>query len=464
MKASDPRTRIPLLATAVCAVLVIGLVGPFSAWPAQVWSRKGPVTVSADKVVRDDLYVSGEDVKVEGTVQGDVFAGGQAVTIEGTVMGDVIAAGQRITIDGAVRGDVIGVAQTVVVNGVVGGSVRVGCQAVQIGGKAVVDGDLLVGAFSVESQSGSRIGGDIVAGAYQALVDGDVDRDIMAALGALQIGGKIGRNVTVQVGDGEDQEGPPPTAFIGSPGITMLTVPVGLTVADGAQIAGKLAYTSKKKADIAPGAKIAGGVTRAVPKVAPGEKEAEPTLRSRALDELRRLVALLLVGLLMIWLLPGWTRALADKIEAKPLPGLGWGIVAFFTFIAATIAVLAITILLAVVFGIATLGDVVKLVLSAGLLSEVVLVIGYLVFVWFAAQIVLSLLGGRWVLNRLQPESAGERVLPLMLGIVILWVLTAIPILGSIVNLLVILLGLGGLWMWGIDKRRKPADEVLTEA
>ncbi len=61
------------------------------------------VTVAADQVVPDDLYASGEAVRIEGTVHGDLVAAAREIVITGTVDGDVLAAAQSITITGTRR-------------------------------------------------------------------------------------------------------------------------------------------------------------------------------------------------------------------------------------------------------------------------------------------------------------------------------------------------------------------------
>lgn len=46
---------------------------------------------------------------------------------------------------------------------------------------------------------------------------------------------------------------------------------------------------------------------------------------------------LLLVGLLLLWIVPAWRRRTADTVQTKPLPNLGWGMVACVAFVAAVL-------------------------------------------------------------------------------------------------------------------------------
>jgi membrane protein required for beta-lactamase induction len=61
-----------------------------------------------------------------------------------------------------------------------------------------------------------------------------------------------------------------------------------------------------------------------------------------------------------------WTRRLSDTVQIRPLPSFGWGILGFIVFIALAIAILLATILLAVIFGLLTLGSLVLLFIGLG--------------------------------------------------------------------------------------------------
>jgi hypothetical protein len=143
------------------------------------------------------------------------------------------------------------------------------------------------------------------------------------------------------------------------------TVDPSLTLTDSARVGGDLTYTSSTEARISHDAQIRGRVERTE---RPPQEEPARTLTDTVLGILRNFIALVLVGLLLLWVMPDWTRRLSDTVQARPLPSFGWGILGFMVFIA-----LAIAILLAVIFGLLALGSLV-LLLSALALAEVVLV------------------------------------------------------------------------------------------
>lgn len=385
------------------------------------------VTVAADQVVADDLYATGETVRIEGTVRGDLVAVAREIVIDGIVEGDVLAAGQSLSI-----------------RGTVGDDARVAGQVLRLGEGARLGDDLIAAGFSLETVGGSGIGGTVRFFGYQALLAGEVAESVGGAMGALELAGKVHGDVDVEVGP--RGEGAPP-AFWPSP-VRIPSVPSGLTVADGARIGGALRYSSSTAGRIAEGAAVDGGIE--FEETATGQ-EAEPGLLERIADRVRRFVALLLVGALLLWLAPRWTERLAATVRARPLASLGWGVVFLAAAAVGVVALALVMSVLAWVLGLATLGGLVAAVIGGGLLGELALVIGVVVLSMYLPPVVVGLAGGRAVV--------GQRFAALALGVLVLLLLTSIPYLGTLIALFVLLVGLGSLWIWAVGGAgQAPAD------
>jgi hypothetical protein len=186
-------------------------------------------------------------------------------------------------------------------------------------------------------------------------------------------------------------------------------------------------------------------------------------------DNIRRLVALAAVGLLLIWLAPRWIRRLADTMQARPLPSIGWGFVTAIAAVGVALGIIFGTILLAVGFGILTLPALSGLVVALGLLAEGSLLVSLGVFLGFVAAAVVSYLAGRWLLERVHPAWATQPIPALLVGLVIFVVLTAIPVLGGIIGLLAAVAALGAMWIAVRDRREaapvaQPAEPRLPTA
>src|SRR5215212_2111303 len=226
-----------------------------------VETRSGDrVVIGSGEEVDDDLYVTANEVVVDGTIRGDLVAFGRSVTVNGTVQGDLIAAGQSVEVGGTVDDDA-----------------RIAGQTLLLRDNAQVGDDLISAGFSLESGPGSTVGGTLLYAGYQALLAGNVGEDLKGAMNGLQLSGQVGRDVDADV-DGENEDSPP---FLFEPLVEIPTVEPGLTLTDSARIGGDLSYESGTEARVAPGAQIEGEVIRQERPVA--EEEEEPA-RSAAAD------------------------------------------------------------------------------------------------------------------------------------------------------------------------------------
>ena len=112
--------------------------------------------------------------------------------------------------------------------------------------------------------------------------------------------------------------------------------------------------------------------------------------------------------------------------------------------------------LVAAALGASTLFGLMALAIVFGLLGEATLITTAIAFTSFVAQAMASYLGGRWLLERIQPQWAAHRVIPMLVGLVIFVAITAIPIVGGIIGFVTAIFGLGALWIWAGEIRRLP--------
>jgi len=438
-----------LLAVAGLVLLAIFLAVP-TAWAFE--GRGGDVVViEANEVIDDDLYVGAGEFTLDGTIKGDLVVVGGSIEINGTVEGDLIAAGQSVVVNGTVEDDA-----------------RIAGYALIVGGE--VADDLIAAGFSLEHESGSSVGGDLLFVGYQALLAGDVAGNVDVAGGAVRFAGTVGGNVAVDV-SGAEPGAPSPAQFMFMPNMpTVPTVPAGLTVDEGAHIAGDLQYTANVRANIPTGA-VAGKTdfTQYIPEVAVEPEAVAPSPAVRAgiwfVGQLRRLITLLLVGAAMMWLVPDWTRRIARLVQTRPLPSLGWGVVSIAAFVLAMLVLIIATVLLVIVFGAVTLGALAgRFVVLGGIVMSTA-AFGFSITWAYVTKIAISLLLGQLIFGLFKSPAAVHRWWPMLLGVLIFVIITAIPVLGWLATLATVLLGLGAVWLWGRDwLRSRKAAPVVVEA
>jgi cytoskeletal protein CcmA (bactofilin family) len=422
--------RKTVLWMAISLVLLLGL----AAAPTQAADLRGgdEIVIGRNEVIDDDLYL-----------------GAGTIIIDGTINGDLVAVGGRIVVNGTITGDVLAASQTIVVAGTVDDDLRIAGQALQIQPGAQIGDDVAAAGASLEMQPGSTVVGDLLFSGAQALLAGTIGQDVAGAMAALELRGVVDGNMDVVVGE----PGQGPTVWMAQTDVAIPQLNAGLTLDDAAQVGGALRYTSNAEARISPQAQVAMGVTRLA--AAEATSQAAPTAAARLWSLLRQFASLLLVGALLLWVAPGWTRRLADVASERPLQSMGWGAAATLLVVGLALALLILSAALAVGLGMLTLGGLAALVLALGIVGDVVLGAGYAIAGFVLAPIIVGFGAGRWLLGQVQPSWNERALAPLLTGLALLVALTALPWVGGLVRLAVILLGLGALWIWGQPLLRK---------
>ena len=181
--------------------------------------------------------------------------------------------------------------------------------------------------------------------------------------------------------------------------------------------------------------------------VQPGEPGAPPTPTQLAFDAIRHFLVVVLVGALLIWLAPRAYAAMKTTLRERPVPSVGWGIVAIVGFIVFLLLVLIGMILLAITFGLLGFSDLVGIDILGGTVAIIgtslafALVAGYL-----ADALVGVVLAG--LVIRGENASRWRELAVLAAGAAVVVLLSSLPVVGPWVKLVVILLGLGAVLVW----------------
>ena len=236
-------------------------------------------------------------------------------------------------------------------------------------------------------------------------------------------------------------------------------------MAENANIAGGLEYSSTYDLTF-PGGAIAGEITRVEPELdehtyvppTPAEKTVK-----WALNLVRTMVTLVLIGLLLGWLAPAFLTATADKIETQPWPSLGWGAIAWAAFFFALLLIILIMVLGGIIFGLLTLGGLSSTIIWLGILAMFALTVLFVLATAYVTKIVVGAAIGKWIFSKTNPELAEHKYWPIVIGVIVIVFVVALfrfPLVplgffGWLLNFAVVLFGLGALWLWGRERFSK---------
>lgn len=443
-----------LLTLSLTLTLLLGLAG---AALASDFRGGDAITIAKNEVIDDDLIITAQTVIVDGTINGDLVVAGREIVINGTVNGSVLATGQSLTI-----------------NGKVGGTLYSAGASLKLGSKAVVERNFFFGGYSLQTEPGSVVKRDGTIGGYQAMLKGEIQRDLLAGVGALELNGVVGRNATIEVG--EPNATVPPVywrSFV--QGDLPAAIQPGLRIGSDAKIAGKLSYTSRVEQTSGIAAQPQGGVaystptanqtggTAAVVTVARPQNPVINWLWSR----LRELVTLLFLGGLALWLLPKLFQRVVEHVRTEPLPATAWGFVVMIIGYLAAMLAAVLLIVLVIGLGMLTLGGLAWGAFWSGTVGLGAFFTFFTLLIAFGSKLVVAYPVGQWIMQRLQGGTASEPVgwqqgWPLLVGVLLYAVVAGIPYFGFVVNILVTLLGLGAMWLSWRERTTKIVAPTLV--
>jgi cytoskeletal protein CcmA (bactofilin family) len=305
--------------------------------------------------------------------------------------------------------------------------------------EGTVDGDLITSAGQV--QITGTVTGDVMAAGGTIGIDGDVDGDVRMAGGRIAVTGTIGEDLFVAGGQVR-------LASSGEVGED-LVFGTGQMTLDGTVIGDVLGSAGSyvNRGSI-------GGTENVT--IEQPEDTGPPTFTDRALDALGRLVSVLLIAALLLWLAPRLVEDPARTVRQR-LP------MSFLIGVAGLVAVaigVPILIIIATVLGVALafvgLGDLVGLIALSVLGVLVLLALLLVLVLGFGAPAIVGIALGDLLIPA---TSSNRRWWTLLVGVLVVVIASALPIVGGWIAFLVAIIGLGAVLLALAPRDRTPAAE-----
>jgi|AntRauTorckE6833_2_1112554.scaffolds.fasta_scaffold00067_18 cytoskeletal protein CcmA (bactofilin family) len=355
-----------------------------------------PSTVLAFNVkTADSVYIEKDEV-----VEGNMYVVSQNITIEGVVNGDLVALAQNINVKGSVAGDIITASQNLNVEGEVGGNIRSLANTVSLIEATVKRNVNLVGT-SVLIGENSTINWDALVLAGVAEMRGTVQGSLHGVVDKLLISGDVNEDVSFTINQNDKY-------YQGEP----------IVVEEGANIQGDFNYSYNENLGINESV-VAGAINF-------NEKTIENNWQKNIWNFIISVFSALVIGLVLISVSKKEMAIVQDKVNSRYgkslLIGLG---VLFLTPIVSII-------LMMTVIGIP--------------LGFITLILWFIML--YLAQIMVGLGLGKQIRKRLFKTKQKNIMADLIIGVTILYLLFAIPVLGGILMFFSTLLGLGVIWRY----------------
>ena len=341
-------------------------------------------------------FKGGESIKIaEGdTLVDDLYSWSRYLRIDGTLLGSAFSGAQNITVDGIVTEDINGCSETLTINGIVKGDVRGFRRITRIYG--TVGGDILAMGEEIEIGEDAVVHKNLYLGAGTIIIDGTVKGSFEGGAGRLIISGTIEKDVDIKAEE--------------------------IEILPTARINGNFTYESDEELDLEGKGIVAGTINfRKKSDIRKKIHKAEKAISFFGfIYNLWSLTAAILVGAIIILISKKNAQDTFSLMKDQPLKSLGVG----FLLTACIPAI--ILVLLALV-----------LTIPVALITTAL----YLVLLYVSTIYVGMFVGDR--ILRFVAKKEVSIYLSLIVGLIILYLIFAIPFIGGILSLIVIFFGIG---------------------
>jgi cytoskeletal protein CcmA (bactofilin family) len=415
-----------LISFTLCLLIIATLI-----FPATALARSSNVkdTVNEGEVIDQNVVLYGTSVKMAGVINGDLVAVGTDVNINGKVNGDVAVVGKNV-----------------VLNGPVSGNIYISALFLIVGPQASIGQDVYFFGNSITTQAGSTVSRDLNVIGLESELTGAVNRRVNALVGPVTLVQKI-YDFLVSKGWWPKSLQINPSSFQDGPKQAAPVIAFGLS--------------STRNLAMAPASYADGSIVNSV-------SASQSSARTNAIDVqkvqawgvslLRNLVALLLLGLLTVWLAPMQLSMASEQTRIRPWRSLLAGLLVFVLGWIVALLIFVLVLALALFFYWVSLPTLGFFTGTIGLMTlGVVLSIFWLSIAYFS-KIVIAFLVGSLIFKRFLPKYAQTRIWPFLTGVVIYALLASIPYLGWLIAVVATLFGLGAIWLLSVSRKQPDAE------
>lgn len=406
--------------------------------------------------VFDDLYLQGSEVLVAGRVHGMLFVIGEKIVIQSgaQIDNDIFLLGRSILIEekATINGNLYVGGQNVVVQAPVHLNLVVSSVTLEIGSAVTTGKNLFFGGFHYSQQPGSTVNGNLYAGSYQLAMHGNVEQNFRVSAVSVDLNGEVKGDAEIAIDASGDDEG----IRIWLPYMQQLNIPdllpIGLVVGDQASINGQLIYTSAKSLEENLRNLPVQGVVEniAAPESSQTNADGKVVRKNPFVVRIFRMIRQL-VGFLLFAAL-GWKfgkRYISEASQiaiSKPLNSMGVGFVStLVVYLGALVAFILIS-LIAILLGVFTLNQLSSLIFFIGIALIIFSLAVFGILAMYVSKFVLIYWAGGFILNKVQFTGNNKEAWSLIAGIILYIILSAIPVFGWIMGVLVSLVGIGAIW------------------
>jgi len=381
--------------------------------PFALYAKEGQGVVLGESVKEIDVLRFGSDVVINENISRDIIAGAGTITINEPVAKDALLFGGTIIINKKIEkdlrvfggnitvleeigGDILSVGADININAQVNGDIRVAGGEVLISSNVL--GNVAIAGGKVIFDKDSVIEGSVVVYAGEIELNGIIKGNVKTSSGKLVVNNEILGDVEATLSDSKNLE-------LGS----------------NALISGSLTYNSQVQNNDINEDSVAGEIIFQQKDVAPVESQKNSFIW---FFKLISLFGMMVVGLVLVGIAPKSIRNTIESSIKNPAKDLLWGLVilvaspVLVVFLMLTIIGFPLALILALIYGISL----------------------------YIAKVFVGIVLGTYIFGAIKGRKKTQEISLLwimVLGVVVLWLISGIPVLGLFIQVIALIWGLG---------------------
>ncbi|MCK4966118.1 hypothetical protein KAS50_03750, partial [bacterium] len=351
--------------------------------------------VNADFLYSTEFKMGDMVVISEGdTLTDDFITLSESLRMNGNMRGDIISAGRSLSIHGNVDDDFIGIGENILIDGMVGDDIITAGKTITING--IIIGDVIAAGKEIEIEKNSEIRGNVYTVGGKVIIEGNVKGSVKCYAGDIIVSGIIEKDAEFAYGS-------------------------SLNFLTGARILGDLKYKAKEENEsISEKNYVRGNIE--FEKI---EKESGFLTGFKISYEIWSFIALFVIGLIMILILKKHIYETVFLIQHRGGLSLGIGLM----------GIIGIPVIIMISF---------MLIFTIPMSLILLLLFGIITYI---SEIYVAIFVGNLILRK-KIEGEHSLYLPLFTGLIAIKVLTNIPHIDWFVELMVLLMGVGGIILY----------------
>ena len=365
--------------------------------------KKENVHISSIHTIEDDLFTWGSNVTIDGEIKGDLFAGGYKISTNGIIENSANIFAYDYTNSGDIEGSLRACGNQLDIDGTIGRSCILLAQSAKIGKNGVIKKELYFAGESLH-------------------LDGTVLENVTIHGQSIYISGTIEGDLEITAAN--------------------------INILPPALIKGNLKYISGKEANIdtKSGVTILGNTTWDLPEK---DESSSDSPFTETVKTISKFLAAFLFGIIIMAIGRKYINEMVHQLQTRFAVSAATGfITSIIFFISIFVLILALVLLIAGLSLISegeSFGGAFIFALSTLLvpISSFMAVSGGIVI--YSGKIIMALLLGYLITKKIKSNPTFLSKTQFLLGLVILYLLFSIPYLGTLIFIIVTIIGAGAI-------------------